>query len=255
MTTPFSAFGPGKVIVTRTDVANGTPVNIGFSQDFEVDFSGTIKELTGQNQYPIDVARGVAKVTGKMTAAVISGIAWNSVFFGNTFVPGGYQMNDLEPHSIPAITPFTIVVMNGATFDKSVAGGDLGVIYAGSGLPFQKVATAPTVGQYTVDPTTGSYAFSLADEGVAILISYRSTVTTGQTLTIANKLLGNTPVFQLDYYTVRNNAPFLVRLFQCTGSKVSMAAKLEDFMMPAFEFSSFVNAAGNIGEFIYPQVS
>jgi hypothetical protein len=259
MTTPFDAFGPGAVWVTRTDIGNSTPVNVGFSQELSIDFSASEKQLTGQNQYPIDVARGVTKITGKLKAAVISGIAWNNVFFGNSFSTGGFQVALNEAHSIPAVSTYTVTVTNATTFDTSgIAGGDLGVVYASganAGLPFVKVATVSAAGQYTVNTATGVYTFGVADEGAAVLISYRYTTTAGQTLNVTNQLLGYTPIFQLDYYTIRNNAPFLVRLFQCTTSKLSIAAKLEDFLMPEFDFGGFANSAGVAIQLSFPQVS
>lgn len=248
MTTPLDAFGPGVIVVTRTDVANSTPVNIGYSQEFSVDFAGNIKELYGQNQMPIDAARGTVKITGKIKAAVLSGVAWNNVFFGNSFTTGGIKWNPSEAGSIPT-TPFQITVINAANFDA-----DLGVVSAVTGLPLTKVASAPITGQYSVS-VAGVYTFAAADTGQAMLISYTSTVTTGQKLTLTNTLLGTAPIFQLDYYTTRNSKAFVARFYQCQAAKLTIAAKLEDFMMPEFEVHMFTNAANQIGVLYFPEVS
>lgn len=249
MTTPLDAFGPGILVVTRTDIANSTPINIGYAQEFAPEFSGNIKELYGQNQLPIDAARGTVKVTGKIKAAVLSGLAWNTAFFGNTFTTGGIQWNVNEAKTIPT-TPFQVTVNNGAQFDQ-----DLGVVDATTGLPYVKVASGPATGQYSGPTALGVYTFAAADTGKAVLITYSSTVTTGQQLTLANTLLGSAPTFQLDYYTMRQNKAFIARFYQCQAAKISMAAKLEDFMMPEFEVHMFANAAGTLGKLYFPEIS
>ena len=255
MSVPFAAFGPGIAIVTRTDLATPIAVNIGYAQDLTIDFSGTIKELYGQNQYPLVQARGTIKATGKLKAATISGIAWNNVFFGQTLAPAtGFAWNIQESHAIPG-TPFQVTTTNAASFDA-----DLGVTYSANGLPLQRVASAPATGQYSVNVGTGIYTFAAADTGLTVLITYTNTIVTAtsQSLTIANKLIGVTPTFQLDYYTSLNQPtaqPFAIRLFSCVGNKLALATKLEDFLMPEFDFGFFANAAGNVFEGVFPQIS
>lgn len=252
MTTPFDAFGPGIVIVTRTDVANSTPVNVGYAQGINFDFSGTTKDLTGQNQFPLDVARGAVKVTGKMNSAVLSGMAWNTVFFGEQFATGGIAWAPDEVGTIPSTGPYTSVVANGATYDQ-----DLGVKFADSGLPLQKVATGatPATGQYAVSATGGTYTFAAADSGRPILRTYSYTTTTGQTLSINNHTLGYSPKFQLDYFTSRDGKALIARYYQCMGSKIALASKLEDFMMPEMDFSVLANSAQQVAKIYLPEVS
>jgi len=47
---------------------------------------------------------------------------------------------------------------------------DLGVIYAATGVALTLVAATPSAGQYAVN--SGAYAFSAADVGQAVLLSY-----------------------------------------------------------------------------------
>jgi hypothetical protein len=329
MTTPLDAFGPGIIIVTRTDIANSTPVNIGYAQEFTPEFSGSIKELFGQNQLPLDAARGTIKVTGKIKAAVLSGLAWNNVFFGDTFSTGGIVWNVSENHAIPG-TPYQFYG-NVAGFDA-----DLGVVYGATNLPFTKVTALTATGQYkvaaVVDPgtwaitaggvTTGvgtftvtnlpqypvgtvltitgaspgslngtytvtasalgsfsgttaatgtwtsggtvgsalnlaQYTFYSGDTAVSggATVTYSTTTNAGQQLAVNNQLLGYAPTFQLDYYTSRNNKPFVARYYACQASKLSFASKLEDFIMPEFDFSMFVNSAGQLGKLVFPEIS
>lgn len=48
---------------------------------------------------------------------------------------------------------------------------DSGVAYAAGGV-LTKVPTGPTVGEYSVNPSNGSYSFAAADGGQAVTISY-----------------------------------------------------------------------------------
>jgi hypothetical protein len=254
MSTPLAAFGPGILIVTRTDIANAPAVNVGYAQTFSLDTAATNKELYGQNKFPLVVAQGTVKVTGKITAAVISGIAWNSAFYGQAFTPGGFQWNIGEAHSVPAVSTYTVVVTNGATFDA-----DLGVTYSLTSLPLQRVtAGAEAVGKYSVNAVSGTYTFAVADASAALLFTYTSTVTTGQSMIVTNQQIGNTPTFKLDYYTNLNqptSKPFAIRVFACVGTKMSLATKLEDFIMPDIEFGSFADNSNRVYEYVFPEVS
>ena len=59
-------FGTGQLFAFNTQVgaigmAGSPPVQFGGLQDVELDFSFTNKELYGQSQFPIAVARGTCK--------------------------------------------------------------------------------------------------------------------------------------------------------------------------------------------------
>jgi len=49
---------------------------------------------------------------------------------------------------------------------------NVGVTYSQTGTPLVEVQTAPTQGQYQVEPTNGRYVFNLADVGAGVNISY-----------------------------------------------------------------------------------
>lgn len=257
MSTPLAAFGPGIAIIRRTDIANGVIVNVGYVNELNLDFAGTTKQLFGQNQYPIVAARGTVKATGKWKSAVLSGLAWNNAFFGQTFAAGTLQWNIGEASTVPA-TPFTVTVTNSANFDA-----DLGVVYTATGLPAQRVtAGSEAAGKYSVTETgvnKGKYVFSAADTGLAINITYSSTLAgSGQTLGITNQPIGFTPTFQLDYYTNLNqpaSKPFIVRVYACVAAKIALAAKLEDYIMPEFDFDIFADNSNRVVNFAYPEVS
>ena len=250
MSTPLAAFGPGVVIVTRTDTATPVAVNIGYAQELTLDISGSTKQLYGQNQFPLVAARGTAKVTGKIKAAVLSGLAWNNTFFGQSFTAGkdNYYLN--EAHT-PSGTTQAVTNATGGIVD-------LGVTYAASGLPLQRVATVSAAGTYSVVQSTGTYTFNVADE-VALNFNYSNfSSAAGQQLNITNQIIGSNPTFQLDFWTNLNQPatkPFAARLFSCVASKLTLATKLEDFVMPEIDFDVFANNSGQVLNFDFPEIS
>lgn len=257
MSTPLAAFGPGIAICRRTDIVNGVAVNVGFAQELSLELAGTVKELYGQKQYPIVAARGTIKATGKLKAATLSGLAWNNLFFGQGFTTGGLLWNIDESGVIPT-TPFTITVTNAATFDA-----DLGVKYATTGLPLQRVtAGSEAVGKYSVTESgasKGKYVFSTSDAALTVLLTYTSTIAGGQQMIVTNQLIGSTPTFQLDYYTNLNQPttkPFIVRVYVCVGSKIiPLMGKLEDYTQPEVDFSFYANASDQVMNLVFPEVS
>jgi hypothetical protein len=222
------AFGSGVLLGTRTDVA---------------------KELYGQYQFPVAIARGQGKATGKAKMAQVSGLAFNNLFFGGTLASGQLATAFGEAGTIPSSSAFTVTVVNSSTWQD-----DYGVVFAATGLPLSKVPSAPTAGQYSV--AAGVYTFNSGDGGKAVLISYTYTVAgTGQQLTLTNPLMGTTPTFQAQLYTSFQGKPCNVKLFNCVSSKLAFATKTEDFVIPELDFDIFANAAGNVLQWAFGEVS
>lgn len=246
-TVPQGLFGPGILYLTRTDIANATPTNVGYVNEFSTDFSFATKELYGQNQFPLLVARGTAKCTGKIKAATLSGQALNALLIGGTWTAGTqYDLTSTPATAIPT-TPFEITptVPSSGTWSS-----DLGVVNAATYEPLTQVSGSPAAGQYSV--SAGVYTFSSADHGsaISVIITYSYTFTsgaTGQSMTITNQPIGTTPTFQLDYKTSLYGSTYYIRLFQAVANKWTMGHKLEDFAMPEYDFSFFANAAQQIG--------
>lgn len=258
MSTPLAVFGPGILIVTRTDITPGAAINVGYVQELSLDASASIKELYGQFQSPLVAARGTIKYTGKFKAATISGLAWNTAFYAGSFTSTGTGISwNIDSTFTTSTTSTTLAVGSTATFDA-----DLGVRYATSNLPLQRVSTGnEATGKYSLNAAAalnGTYNFAAGDQGVAIKVTYTALTGAGQTLIQTNQLLGTTPTFQLDYYTNLNqptSKPFVVRMFEAVGSKHTMSFKLEDFMTPELDFSLFANASGQIYSLVFPEVS
>jgi len=245
------SFGSGVLMAARIDVANTTPTPFGLLQEVTIDVKANQKELYGQFQFPVATARGTIKATGKAKVASISGLAYANLFFGINPVAGQYTVAYQEAGSIPT-TPFQITVSHAATFVD-----DFGVTNLATGLPLTKVASAPTTGQYSVVVATGIYTFAAADTGTAVLINYGYTTATATTqkIVVSNQLLGTQPSFQMALYTTYLSKPFVVKIHNATSNSFSLATKLEDFVMPDFEFGFFADSSGNVMTMSFPEIS
>lgn len=242
-------FGSGSMWATRTDVADSTPLPFGIMQEGSIDFSFSNKPLYGQYQYAQAVGRGTGKVSGKVKYARIFGRQLNDLLFGTSTATGFLQIAQNEAGVVPASTPWQITVANSETFDT-----DLGVFYA-TGQAFQKVASSPTIGEYSVN-SDGEYTFSTTDAGKAVLISYSYTSTgtaPQQKTTIANPLLGVQPTFQIMFTTQYNGALTTIKMLQCISNKFSFQTKLEDWTIPELDFDCFCDASNNLMTYSTPE--
>jgi hypothetical protein len=122
------------------------------------------------------------------------------------------------------------------------------VRYTATGLPLIRVASGPTLGQYSVNTSTGVYTFSTGDQGTNVVqISYTYTISaSGTQLNIKNQLMGFAPTIQILLNTVYNGSQFSVLLYSVVSSKLTIATKQEDFIIPEFDFEAFANAAGQV---------
>lgn len=244
------AFGAGTLVGTALSDAYGnvlatpTPIQFGITQDISIDLTSDVKELFGQFQLPVAVARGKTKVVGKIKFAQINGFTFNNIFFGQTIVSG--QLGEVIATSGTAIptTPFTITptIPNSGTYLN-----DLGVIDA-FGKPMSKVISGPVTGQYMV--AAGVYTFAAADVGLLVRISlqYTATSTIAKKLVITNTLMGIAPTFRADIVIPDPTGKQMIfSLNQCVATKLSLATKLDDFMIPEIDFSCFVDASGTLG--------
>ena len=243
------SFGSGVLIGTRTDVANATPVNFGLVQEVTIEEAATVKELYGQFQHPIAIARGTVKTTGKAKVARISGLAFANLFYGVSPQAGQLATAFAEAAAVPAAAPFTVTPANGAGFTD-----DAGIVYAGTGLPLVKVAASPAVGQYAL--AAGVYSFAAADAGKALLLSYTySVAASGQKFAVTNQLTGTTPTFQAQFFTTFQGQAVSLKLNACTASKLSRQTKLEDFVIPEFDFSCFADPTGTVMTWSFAEAS
>jgi hypothetical protein len=227
-------FGSGVLIGTP---ASGSPINFGLVQEVSLNFATTTKALYGQYNFPVAIGSGTRKMSGKAKMARVSGQALGSLFFGLTPSVGG--------------APYTYSTINHATF---VA--DQGVVYASSSLPLKQVASSPTTGQYSV--SAGVYTFSSGDAGAAVLISYTYTVVaSGESIAVSSALIGPSVTFSANLFASdpTTGKQFSVLLYNCVAEKLSFGTKIEDFLIPEFDFQCFANAAGQVCQFNFGEAA
>jgi len=241
-----NVFGAGILWATPTydaygnAIANPTPVQFGIAQEISVDISFDTKMLYGQNQFPVAVGRGKGKVSGKVKFAQLNGLTLNNVLFGQTLSAGIVSdVYDTTGAAIPG-TPFQITptVPNSGTWSQ-----DLGVRYA-TGIQLTRVASAPAAGQYSV--AAGVYTFAAADTGTVVYVNYQytATSTSAKKSTVINVPMGYAPSFRADVYMPYSGKSLILTLPNCVSSKLSMATKLDDFMVPEIDFDAFDSGTG-----------
>src|SRR6202166_2834901 len=220
------AFGAGALWGNRTDATGSGigPDQFGILEDVQIDFDWTTKELWGQFQFPVDIARGQGKISGKAKFARIFGAIFGDLFFGQTPATGQLTVSENEAATVPASTPYTVTVANAANYVD-----DLGVFYAAgasAGYRFTRVTTPSAAGQYSVNLATGIYTFAAADAANAVLISYLYNAGSGKKLVLSNQLMGFTPTFKATFYTTKTTqsvpAALALVLNACTATKLSL---------------------------------
>jgi hypothetical protein len=238
-------FGVGNLVGVRTDQSVPTPAMFGTIQEASVDIAFTQKELYGQNQFPVAVARGPAKVTGKAKFASINSAMYNSLFFNDLLstTSGIILFASNEAHSVPGVSTYTVTVTQAATFSQ-----DYGVLYAATGQPLTRVASVVAAGTYSVNTATGVYTFYSGDAGAALLFNYAYTATTGgSSTTLSNQLSGAAPTFKIIFAQSYQSNVLNLTLNACISTKLNFPFKNQDFTIQDFEFSAFVDSAGNWG--------
>lgn len=238
----YPTFGSG--ILYATPASGGTPLQFGALQDVTVDNSRSVKSLYGQFQQPLANGAGEMKASIKAKMGYLSGAVWASIYYGVTPSVGTVLLAQNEAHSVPAATPYTVTTTNSA--DWTV---DLGVQYA-NGTPLTMVASAPSVGEYSV--AAGVYTFAAADVGKAVLISYEYTnATSGFTIPIGTVLQGVQPIITLDLYRGFNGTGERHRYWAAICSKLSAPTKLADFGINELDFECFVNPSNGLFHTVY----
>lgn len=250
---PALVFNSGVAYMVDGDT-NPTPTNIRILQSVSLDLKATLKELYGQNIFPVAVGRSQVKVTGKLKFADYQPRLIRD-FIGapnNSLMAAGQTLiANAENHSVPAPSgPYTVTVTNSATF-----GIDLGVVYHSTGIPLTNVASAPAQGQYSY--SAGVYTFNSADANASVDMSYTYTsASAGSTVTMSNTSAGAASSFQTVMGGTYNGLQTNVVLYACVPESLKlMDTKIGDYAMPELDFSAFVNAAGNLGIVSVPVTS
>lgn len=236
-------FGIGALWGTRNDITGTGPDQFAILQDNSIDFSFEIKELYSQLGYPVDIARGKGKISGKAKVARVFANLYADIFFGESVTTGETNTAEGEIH---VLATTTMTVNHASTF---VA--DLGVYYNAAGnTRFQYVTGAPSVGQYATG-VNGIYTFSTGDISASVSVSYVYTDASGKTITINNNFMGYTPTFVGTFYQQRNTqggtGQMTMRLNECVSSHLTVPTRIDDYALQDFDFQSFSNGSNVIG--------
>lgn len=236
-------FGTGVLFAKPTAgnlPTNPTPYKFGVIQEANVDFKADLKKLFGQYQFAVATARGKVDVTIKGKLAVFQPQMLNQLYFAQTATQGYNLIVDSELHTVNA---------NATTATNTPLVQDWGVIYNTTGAPFTLVNTSPTVGQYTVNLTTGVYGFNSGDNTNVVAVSYTYATNTASqtTIAIANQLMGYAPELTMFLYNKFRNKYLAVQLNDVTLGTVSIPTKLEDFWIADFDGSANADITNTLG--------
>jgi hypothetical protein len=245
-------FGAGVLFATPTFDASGaaiavpSPVQFGIVQDVTIDDTADIKELYGANQYPVDIGRGKAKLMIKCKQAQFSAELFNTIYYGQTLTAAYHAvLADSVGTAIPTGAGATSIHITptAPTGGTSTYVADLGV-QDGNGVPYIRVASSPTSGQYAL--TGATYSFSDIDVGKIVFINYEySNATnpgTGKLLQINNIPMGQVPVFSAQFFNTRRGRSVWRKFPACVATKLSMDFKNDDFVIPDFEIAAFADS-------------
>lgn len=228
---------------TGAAIANPTPLKLGVLQEVTLDIEFAQKELYGGNQFPVAIGRGAGKVSGSAKAAQINGAVWGSLLFGQSVTTGSLlgDYQDTAGALIPT-TPFQVTpTMPGS----GTWSADLGVLDENAN-PMTRVASSPATGQYSV--AAGVYTFASADTGKKVFISsrYTATVTGANKQTVLSQPMGYSPSFAVDLLMNYQGQQLTVHLYNATSAKLNMQTKVDDFLIPQFDFDAFADTQNRI---------
>lgn len=236
-------FGVGNLYITPS-TANATPVLCGVLKDVNVSTSFEQKSLYGQFQFPIDSARGQGKMSIKAKNSLINGGTIYSVLAGASPTVGSEIGVANESATVPATSPYTRVVSNGATFKS-----DLGIFNVTKNK-FMSRGSSVATNTYTVNETTGTYTFDAGNSSDVLQISYSYTSTTvGYTTSLSNQLMGAGTTFSVRLFNQFKANSFGILLYAVTFSKFDMGFKQSDYTEQDLEGEAFASSTGKIVDF------
>lgn len=239
-------FGSGMLYAIPTkdaygaDISNPTPIGVGTLQEVSFKFGRELKELYGSGSFPEEIASAKQSVEGKASFARFSADLFNAMIFGQTTGSGIYAAySDLN--GVPAAASVTVTPPNSGTFFN-----DLGVRDAAADR-MTRVASAPAIGQYAVNLSTGVYTFNASQTGnVYIDYAYSAASTTHKSGFMKSLDMGYMPEFELVFASNFQGKPAFLRFFRVFAGSLDLSFKNEDFSIPSFDFKCAANATKNV---------
>jgi hypothetical protein len=234
-------FGVGfMTFVPPSTATDPTPVPISTLQEVSLDIAIETKELIGNKSFPVDIAKGAGKITGKAKNAQIRASQFATVLGGSTIATGKTY----------GVFEQSTGVIAGASYDTLAAANfvqNLGVLDE-NGKVMKLVTGAPAAGEYQVSGV-GVYTFNAAANGKTYKVSYTiKNAAVGKTVKLTNQLMGAGTTFEMHLQNSYNGGTFGIRLYAVNVPKIALAFKNTDHTMQDVEFDVFANAAGDILE-------
>jgi hypothetical protein len=218
--------------------ASNNAFQFGVLQDVSVDFQVSTKPLYGSNGYPVDVAATERKVTGKIKFAQFEIKTLGSLLGGTT--TAGRKLANVN-HTVSASSSITVTPTGSGFY------ADLGVL-DNNGNAMTLTGSAPQVGAYAVNTSTGVYTFNASETG-SLQISYQYSSTSGYTLAVNNAPMGQAQTYELTLWPSYKGESASLRLFAVTIPKLALALKNNDHLAQDLEFEAFANTQGKVFEF------
>lgn len=221
-----------------------SPVQFCVLQNVAVDENFEVKKLHGAKSFPKAVARGKGGISIKAQIANFNAELVNTFLFGVTLT-SAYQnaYNDLSGSVIPTGAGATSIT---PTTPTTAVVADLGVVSSVDGVPYTRVSSAPTGGQYSY--AGGIWTFADQDVGKTAYVSYvySASVTGAKKLTVPNQQMGLMPIFSLDLAQKFQGKTSYVRYPNVIAHSFTRSFKNDDFTIYDMAMEAFEDSSGNI---------
>lgn len=223
----------------------GAPIKVGALENINLTMERDLVINHGQFQQPIRALNGHGTIEGVARGAKLDGRVLTELYFGQAATAGAIKVKLAQAFTVPA-TPFEVP----ATPPSGTFYTDLGVTSSGAALV--KVDSAPASGEYSVNPATGVYTFNVAQQGVAVQISFAYQVSTGYSLDLTNPLTQLAPTFGvmlMNKYSCEQSNIWLPR---CASSQFGLEGRLEEYGITDFKFTVIADPSSRrVGIFSY----
>jgi hypothetical protein len=261
------SFDAGYLYAVDMDpTADATPILFGSLQETRLQVLITNTDLRSGYQQTHGVIQNSMKIKGVAKNAQINGRLLSQLVFGQPITSGGLLMARDEAHVVPG-SPYTVVptmstVMPGQgggienesdiTENVITAIGDLGAVYASTGLPLTLVVDkAPGPGEYRV--SVGNYIFNASDSGKTINITYLYNSQAAASVNLANAYQGRKTTFKIILNTVSQGKQVTWVLDNCSSNSLNMPTSLESFNIPEFAFEAYAGSGNSLGSLNFSQ--
>ena len=204
--------------------ANPTAIPFAVLDGLSVNVKPEYETYDGQQLFPVAVALKKAKVSGKIdTIDVFASVL--SQIFGVTPSTGSEipVINEVKLN----LSGAAYTVAQGATFAE-----DFFVLNLTDAIQMKRVASAPAVGQYSVNTTTGAYTFNASDNTKNFGFTYSYTGAATGKSTLVQNAVGSlvTGVQLVGFAPSTSGKPLGVKIWNAFFDDYSLDLKADAFV-------------------------